>query len=497
MPELGGQLARSVSALIFTVAGLAWLFPGSFVWAASAALAAAGIPLLAQPALAERDLRFREQGGVLSRFYLDALLGLVAIQAHGGQPAVQRAQAGQLRDWIGAGMRLQNTVVRIEAVQLALSLSLSFALVWRQMQSTTEPAGLLLLVYWSLAIPAIGSDIAKVLWHFPSLRNTTLRMLEPLGAVDDERLPPRKPEETFGTQLETAAPETPGVAIEMDRVSVLTGGHTVLEGVSLRLEPGEQVAVVGPSGAGKSSLAGLLLGWHKACQGSVLVDGEPLHGDRLERLRRQTAWIDPQIQLWNETLYHNLAYGIDEEEEWSIVPALGSAGLKPVLERLPEGLKTELGEGGGLLSGGEGQRVRMARAMVRHGARLVILDEPCRSLERGVRRKFIERAREQWPKATLICITHDVGYAATFDRVVAVQSGRIVEVGRPADLLSNPGGCYRRMCDFESVVREELWSSQGWRRLRMEQGRLLEDGQTERIHVSRPDVPRVARQSRG
>src|SRR5581483_7356064 len=96
------------------------------------------------------------------------------------------------------------------------------------------------------------------------------------------------------------------------------------------------------------------------------------------------------------------------------------ADLDEVLARLPTGLQTRLGEGGALLSGGEGQRVRFGRAVVRGDARLVILDEAFRGLERPRRRALLERARARWRGATLLCITHDVEDTLTFDRVLVV-----------------------------------------------------------------------------
>src|SRR6185503_12153807 len=96
------------------------------------------------------------------------------------------------------------------------------------------------------------------------------------------------------------------VAIRMDGVTVKAGGHTILDGVDLEIAAGSHVAVVGPSGAGKSSLVGLLLGWHAPSSGRVTIDGEPLDARRLERLREETAWVDPSVQLWNRSLFDNL-----------------------------------------------------------------------------------------------------------------------------------------------------------------------------------------------
>ena len=153
-----------------------------------------------------------------------------------------------------------------------------------------------------------------------------------------------------------------------------------------------------------------------------------------------------------------------------------TADLRDLLETLPDGLQTPLGEGGGLVSGGEGQRVRLGRALLRPGVRLVILDEPFRGLDRERRRELLARARQWWRGATLLCITHDVGETQAFDRVLVVEGGQIVEDGAPADLAARPGSRYRALLEAEQEVREGLWSSGIWRRLRLEEGRLVEAG---------------------
>ena len=113
-----------------------------------------------------------------------------------------------------------------------------------------------------------------------------------------------------------------------------------------------------------------------------------------------------------------------------------AADLRDLLEKLPDGLQTRLGEGGALVSGGEGQRVRLGRGLLRPGVRLVILDEPFRGLDRERRRELLARARRWWRAATVLCITHDVGETQGFGRVLVVDGGQIVEDGAPADLAA-------------------------------------------------------------
>jgi ABC-type transport system involved in cytochrome bd biosynthesis fused ATPase/permease subunit len=126
------------------------------------------------------------------------------------------------------------------------------------------------------------------------------------------------------------------------------------------------------------------------------------------------------------------------------------------------------------VSGGEGQRVRFGRALMRPGVRLVILDEPFRGLDRAHRRELLARACRLWRQATLLCITHDVGATQAFERVLVVEAGRIVEHGAPADLAACPDSRYRGMLEAEVMVQEGLWSSDVSRRLWLEKGRLVE-----------------------
>jgi ATP-binding cassette subfamily B protein len=261
-------------------------------------------------------------------------------------------------------------------------------------------------------------------------------------------------------------------------VTVRAGGHTILDDIHLSVQPGHHVALVGPSGAGKSSLAGLLLGWYRPEVGRILVDGEPLHGGRLDRLRTEIAWVDPTVRLWNRPLAENLVYGCHGPGVL-MGEILDAADLLEVLKRLPEGLQTLLGEGGGCVSGGEGQRIRLGRALQRRHARLVILDEPFRGLERAKRRSLLHRARAFWAHATLLCITHDIEETADFDRVVVVEAGRVVENGPPQELTRDPASRYFALLEAEQSVRTRLWSGASWRRLRLEEGCLLEGHQGE------------------
>jgi ATP-binding cassette subfamily B protein len=173
-------------------------------------------------------------------------------------------------------------------------------------------------------------------------------------------------------------------------------------------------------------------------------------------------------------MLENLAYGGPAAVADRIGEAVAAADLLTVLERLPDGLQTPLGEGGARLSGGEGQRVRLGRGMLRNDVRLVILDEPFRGLERERRRALLERCRAIWKDATLLCVTHDVGHTAAFDRVLVLDGGRVIEDAAPAVLAARADSSYRAMLDAEAALRLGLWTSAEWRRVRLEQGGAVE-----------------------
>ena len=487
LPGLCGQLLRSVFELVLTAAGIIWLDPRLALPTLVAASLAAVLPALAQPVLTERDLRMRSQNGALSRFYLDALLGLVPILTHRAERALRREHESLMVEWAHAAFALVRAAIWVEAIQQILGFGLAAWLMLDHISHAGETGGALLLVYWALNLPVLGEEIIQFARLYPTYRNITLRLLEPIGALEDESAVPESAGEAVFANVvpsevaseSESSERTDGVAIQMANVSVHAGGHTILEAINLKIEPGDHVAIVGVSGAGKSSLLGLLLGWHRAAAGSVLVDGAVVEGAQLEQLRQRTAWIDPAVQLWNRSLFANLCYG--NSDGVPTADLLEQAELRQLLEKLPDGLQTELGESGGLVSGGEGQRVRFGRALLKRGVGLALLDEPFRGLDRHQRRELLARARRHWANTTLLCVTHDVGETLTFPRVLVVENGHIVEEGNPGELVRQPNSRYRALLDAEESVREGSWSGSRWRHLRLEDGRLIEELQRAQV----------------
>ncbi len=464
LPELGGRVVRAFFELAFTAAGIIWIDPPAWPLVLASCVAAVILPLLGQRALNERDLRLRVHAGALGRFYLDALLGMIPIRTHGAQPAMRQAHRDLLREWAGAGLALQEVVARVEGVQMAVGFALCGWLLFDHFARHGQSGSTLLLVYWALNLPAIAQDLALTSWQYPAYRNVTLRLLDPLGAI----------EQTPAAVESAAGASTTGMAIDIEGVSVRASGHLILSGIDVRIAAGSHVAIVGPSGAGKSSFAGLLLGWNRPAEGVLRMDGRAVVDEPPEDLRRQIAWVNPEVQLWNKTVLENLGYGAPPGAETGVTGVIEAADLRGVLERLPLGMQTVLGEGGARVSGGEGQRLRLGRALLRDNVRLAILDEPFRGLDQQRRRILLARCRQWWRDATLLCITHDVGHALTFDRVLVIEAGRVVEDGIPSELAAQAGSRYRDLLEAEAQVAKGMWQNTDWRRVYLQEGQLIE-----------------------
>lgn len=472
LPELGAQALRALLDLVVTCGALALLDPASTPRVLLLTAGSLAIPLAFQPTLFERDAKVRTYQGAMARFVLDALLGGTAIESHAGERNVLSEHEGILTEWVRASRAWARAAVAVDAAVSIVTSSMVVWLVLSYLERVREPSGVLLLIYWALNLPLIAEEFVLALRQYPSLRTRTSRLLEPVSATEpvsaSEPLAPAAPAPQPGSEPQG---ERRGVELCFDDVSVVASGRAVLAGLSVTIPAGSEVAIVGRSGAGKSSFVGTLLGWHAAATGQIRVDAAPLDAPVLDALRRQTAWVDPEVTLWNGSLYDNVMYGADGAAP-PLARCIDDADLGRLLSSLPDGLQSELGEAGGSIAGGEGQRVRLARALMRRQARLVILDEPFRGLEREQRQRLLERARAWWRGATLLFVTHDVAHALDFERVLVMDQGRLIEDGPPEVLASREGSAFAELLAADAATRAALPGSTSWQRLVMVDGKV-------------------------
>jgi len=501
IPGMGINFVQRLCELAVTLIGIALIDRVSALFALAIAAVAIAVPAAFQPMINERDLRVRSHFGAMNGSYLDALLGLVPIRTHGAEAAVRHQHESLLVEWVRSNRRLIRASICTDGLQALLCLGLASALLAEHFLRARGVTGAdLLLVYWTLKLPDIGNNLTALAHQYPMQRNVLLRLLEPLSAPERVSLPsfaqspaperhaivsPVYRQASTDVVLRNGMRCNHAVSIDIENGTVIAAGHTILQNINLSIAGGEHVAIVGLSGAGKSSLVGVLLGWHRLAAGRLMIGGTTATDDTLDALRRDVAWIDPAVQIWNRSVLDNLHYSCEEPDIARSVSAIDAADLRGVLQKLPEGLRTCLGEGGALLSGGEGQRMRLARALAQSNVRLALLDEPFRGLDREQRGRLLAATRRHWQGATLLCVTHDVNETLSFDRVIVIEDGGIIEDGEPERLAMMPSR-YRDLLDAERHVRDGMWAGRQWRRIQVGGGVV----ETVDAPALRPHAPR-------
>ncbi len=251
------------------------------------------------------------------------------------------------------------------------------------------------------------------------------------------------------TQTDTAAPalcSAESFQINFDDVTYTYPGEAapVLQGINLDFQSGQHYALVGATGAGKSTLSQLLLGFIHPVAGKISLNGHILTADTIAGWRQQIAWVPPKPFIFNTTIYENILLGNRSADQKAVRAAAQAAHLHDFITTLPDGYNTVVGEGGARLSGGQAQRLALARAFLKD-APVLILDEPTAHLD-PITAGLLMATTENWRRQNRLVITiaHHLNTISRADQIIVLEAGRVVEIGQHASLMARQG-VYARM----------------------------------------------------
>jgi ABC-type transport system involved in Fe-S cluster assembly fused permease/ATPase subunit len=217
----------------------------------------------------------------------------------------------------------------------------------------------------------------------------------------------------------------------------------ILKGVSFRVPPGRTLAIVGPTGAGKSTISRLLFRFYDTTQGAVRVDGQDIRAVTQSSLRAAIGVVPQDTVLFNDTIGYNIAYGRPGATHEEVVAAARLAQVHDFVERLPEGYSTMVGERGLKLSGGEKQRVAIARTILKD-PRILVLDEATSALDTLTEQEIQAALNRVSANRTTLVIAHRLSTVVEADEIIVLQDGMVVERGNHAALIGR-GGLYAGM----------------------------------------------------
>ena len=227
----------------------------------------------------------------------------------------------------------------------------------------------------------------------------------------------------------------------------------ILQDVSFRVGAGQVIAIVGLSGAGKTTLVNLIPRFYDATGGAILVDGVDIRDVTLRSLRSQVGIVTQETVLFDDTIASNIAYGSPGATREAIESAARAAHAHEFIERLASGYETDIGERGQRLSGGQRQRLAIARALLKNSP-ILILDEATSSLDAESEQLVQDALANLMRNRTAFVIAHRLSTVRRADKIVALERGRVAEIGRHEELLARTGGVYAKLYSLQLFDRE-------------------------------------------
>ena len=431
----------AMGVIIWTTQYSFSVLPSVIAMAWLAAPMVLGTTLLMTGITRRRSIASRQAGATTTATVEEGMSNIAAVQSLGATARQRESFAADSAQSFRRfrGYELMNLL--LAALQGAVILGLTFYVFYDVANAIIDgrmSAGDYAVLYGFFLQIAITAGALGALWF--NLQNSVAGMKRVFDVIDM-----RVDADHHGAR------RLPGAArrVALEDVSFrYPDGTLALDGVSLEGRVGEMIALVGTTGAGKSTLAYTLPGFIRPTAGRVLLDDTDLSALSVDCVRDNVAFVFQEPIVFDDTVASNIGMGNPGASAAEIEAAARTAGALDFIEALPEGFGTRLGQGGATLSVGQKQRLAIARGLV-SSAPVLVLDEPTAALDPETENALVAALQAERQKRLLIVIAHRLSTIRSADRIVFIESGRIVETGSHDALMRRPDGAYRRFFELQ------------------------------------------------
>jgi len=443
----------NIAPTVLQLAIVAVIFYVNFGWGLVAATGAAVVAYIyVTRAITEWRTHLREKmnrldGQALARA-VDSLLNYETVKYFVAERREEARYAQATRAYADAAVKSENSLGLLNIAQaLVVNLLMAGALAWTVWGWAQGKYSAGQLVFVQTYLTQLFRPLDMLGMVYRTIRQGLIDMAAMFKLIDE-------PQEVAD------APGAPALVVRRPAVTfdnVVFGydpDRTILHGLSLEIPAGRQVAIVGPSGAGKSTIGRLLFRFYDPTAGRILIDGQDIKLVTQQSLRSAIGIVPQDSVLFNESIGYNIAYGRDGATEADVEAAARAAALSDLIGRLPKGFATEVGERGLKLSGGEKQRVAIARTLVKNPP-ILLLDEATSALDTRTEQDILATLHAVAENRTTISIAHRLSTIADADTIFVLDQGRLAEQGTHGDLLRRDG-LYAEMWQRQAAEKEEL-----------------------------------------
>jgi len=379
---------------------------------------------------------------------VDSLLNFETVKYFGAEEREEKRYSQAARAYADAAMKSENSLALLNVVQSGITNALMAGAmiytVWGWSRGDLTVGD---LVFVNTYLMQLFRPLDLLGWVYRTIRQGLVDMAQMFSLIDTDLEVEDKP---GAPALNVSQP-----SVTFDNVTFgYEDDRTILHGLSFQVPAGSTLAVVGPSGAGKSTIGRLLFRFYDPQGGRILIDGQDIAEVRQDSVRAAIGIVPQDSVLFNDTLRYNIAYGAEGADEALVEQAAKDASLMPLIERLGDRFDTMVGERGLKLSGGEKQRVAIARTLVKNPP-ILLLDEATSALDTRTEKEILGSLRRLAQGRTTIAIAHRLSTIADADRIIVLDHGTLRESGAHAELLAK-GGLYAEMWAQQASESREV-----------------------------------------